>query len=94
MQAITDTYEQIKNISKLSEGSEKYMVENRMEPTPEALYTAQYSAPRRAPSGTGYYADGTVNGYYAKKPEQIDLESTASPIVKVIEMPGLDGVRR
>ena len=73
VQAITDTYEQIKNISKLSEGSEKYMVENRMEPTPEALYTAQYSAPQEGSrQGTGYYADGTVNGYYAKKPEQIE----------------------
>lgn len=80
VQAITDTYEQIKNISKLSEGSEKYMVENRMEPTPEALYTAQYSAPQEGSrQGTGYYADGTVNGYYAKKPEQIDLEALLPP---------------
>lgn len=91
VQAITDTYEQIKNISKLSEGSEKYMVENRMEPTPEALYTAQYSAPQEGSrQGTGYYADGTVNGYYAKKPEQIDLEALLPQIVKVIEDAGLE----
>ena len=91
VRAVTDTYEQIKNISKLSEGSEKYMVENQMEPTPEDLYTAQYSAPQDGSrQGTGYYADGTVNGYYAKKPEQIDLEALLPQIVKVIEDAGLE----
>ena len=62
-----------------------------MEPTPEALYTAQYSAPQEGSrQGTGYYADGTVNGYYAKKPEQIDLEALLPQIVKVIEDAGLE----
>lgn len=91
VRAVTDTYEQLKNIPRLSEGSEKYMVENHMESTPEGIYTAQYSAPQDGTrQGKGYYADGSVSGYYAKKPEEIDIEALLPQIVRVIEEAGME----
>lgn len=88
---VVDTYHQLQEIAQPTEGSVKYMIENHMEPTSENLYMAQYSAPEGATrQGKGYYADGTVDGYYVKKPEQVDLEELLPQMEKVIEEAGME----
>lgn len=71
-----------------SEGGVKYMVENNLAPTPENIYTANYSAAGTDRQGKGYYAEGGVAGYYAKKPEEADFEKLRPQMEKVIEEAG------
>lgn len=74
-----------------SDGSIKYMVENDLEPTPENLYTAKYSAASGSTrQGKGYYAAGAVAGYYARKPEEIDFSKLRPQMEKVITMAGYE----
>lgn len=72
----------------LNDGVIKYMVRNRMEPTMDNIYRAQYSASADADKqGRGYYQDD--NGYYAKKAENYDWQQLKPQMQKVIENAGL-----
>lgn len=74
-----------------SDGSIKYMVENDLDPTPENLYTAKYSASDSGTrQGKGYYAAGTVTGYYARKPEEIDFSKLRPQMENVITGAGYE----
>ncbi len=65
------------------------MVENDLAPAPENLYTAKYSAAGAAGrQGRGYYEAGSVAGYYAKKPEEIDFDRLRPQMERVIEQAG------
>lgn len=87
--AVMDAWKLLEETPAMSEGSEKYMVENNLSPTPENLYTAQYCASaQESRQGSGYYAAGGVAGYYAKKPESVDFEQLLPQITKVIEEAG------
>ncbi len=87
--AVKTAYETLEGIPELSEGAEKYMIENNMAPTVENLYTAQFSGTADAGrQGRGYYATGGVSGYMAKKPENIDYEQLMPQIEKTIEEAG------
>ncbi len=87
--AVRDAWDILTRVDTLSEGSVKYMVENHLEPTPENLYTARYSAVHDGNrQGKGYYAAGGVAGYYAKKPDEIDFEKLRPQMEKVIEEAG------
>lgn len=87
--AVMDAWKLMNETPAVSEGSEKYMVENSLSPTPENLYTAGYCASaQESRQSSGYYAAGTVAGYYAKKPESVDFEQIMSQITKVIEEAG------
>lgn len=89
--SVMEGYHQVEGVEHLTEGSTKYMIENAMIPTTENLYTAQYSATEDGDrQGKGYYADGGVTGYYAKKPEVIDMDALLPQIVKVIEESGME----
>ena len=71
------------------DGTVKYMVQNRMEPTVDNLYKAQYSAVADASrQGRGYYQDDT--GYYAKKAEEYNWQQLRPQMEKVIENAGLE----
>lgn len=72
------------------EGTVKYMVENRMEPTIDNLYRAGHSAASDSSrQGRGYYeADNT--GYYAKKAEDYNWEQLRPQIEHILEEAGLD----
>ncbi|NBJ94200.1 DUF6240 domain-containing protein [Parablautia muri] len=83
--AVTEAWNMLAGTDSVSDGSVKYMVENDMPPTPENLYTAKYSAASDGSrQGKGYYAEGGVGGYYAKKPEEIDFEKLLPQMEKVI----------
>lgn len=81
--------EKAKEIGALSEGAEKYMLDNQLEPTIDNLYLAEFSgADRSARQAKGYYRDGSA-GYYAKRAESTDLESIKDQIEQIIVKEGL-----
>lgn len=84
--SVTESYQHVKDIEELSDGTIKYMVENNMMPTADDLYMAQYSSSKDGClQGKGYYADGGVTGYYAKKPENVEMEQLLPQMIQVIE---------
>ncbi len=89
--SVTEAWKLLEQAGEPTEGSVKYMVENDLAPAPENLYTAKYSAsgdPGR--QGKGYYAAGSVAGYYAKKPEEIDFDRLRPQMEKVISQAGYE----
>ena len=90
VEQVREAYEQASNLSELSDGVKKYMVENGMEPTIEDLYKAQFSGNVDAKKqGRGYYADGTA-GYYSMKAEEYDWQQLRPQMERVIEEAGLE----
>lgn len=86
--AVMKAWDMLSEAEAPSEGGVKYMVENGMAPTPENIYTANYSAAGTERQGRGYYAEGGVAGYYARKPEEADFEKLRPQMEKVIEEAG------
>ncbi|MCM1127221.1 MAG: DUF6240 domain-containing protein [Lachnospiraceae bacterium] len=86
--AVMEAWKLLTDTPPMTDGSVKYMLENRLEPTPENLYTAGYSAADGNRQGKGYYAAGEVAGYYAKKPEEIDFAKLLPQVQKLIEEAG------
>lgn len=87
--AVTEAWKLLTQAGEPTDGSVKYMVENDLAPAPENFYTAKYSAVSDGSrQGRGYYAAGSVAGYYAKKPEEIDFEKLRPQMEKVIEDAG------
>lgn len=86
--AAAEAWKLLTDTPPMTDGSVKYMLENRLEPTPENLYTAGYSAADGNRQGKGYYAAGEVAGYYAKKPEEIDFVKLLPQVQKLIEEAG------
>ncbi|MBQ7954711.1 MAG: hypothetical protein IJ282_03085 [Lachnospiraceae bacterium] len=79
-----------KELSVPTEGAEKYMLDNQLEPTIDDLYLAEFSgADRSARQAKGYYRDDTA-GYYAKRAEAVDLESLKGQIEQIILREGLE----
>ncbi|MBO5210173.1 MAG: hypothetical protein J6B68_12670 [Lachnospiraceae bacterium] len=77
-------------VQELTEGAAKYMVENHMEPTIDAIYRADFSSTADGSrQGKGYYADG-VSGYYAKKADEFNWQQLQPQMEKVIEQAGLE----
>ena len=84
--AVVSAWHTMEEVPALPEGSVKYMIENEMAPTVENLYLARYSATDDGSrQGKGYYAAGTVAGYFAKKPEDIDYTQLMPQIENVIK---------
>lgn len=87
--AVTEAWKLLTDTPPMTDGSMKYMLENRLAPTPENLYTAGYSAAADGSrQGKGYYAAGEVAGYYARKPEEVDFEQLLGQVTKLIEEAG------
>lgn len=87
--AVKEAWNTLEGMGGLTEGGQKYMIENELPPTVENLYTASYSATADASrQGKGYYAAGGVAGYYAKKPENINYQQLMPQIEKVIQEAG------
>ena len=86
---VTSGYEELKEIKPLTDSGIKYMTENDLDITVSNLYTASFSAGNDSfRQGRGYYMAGDVAGYYAKKPENIDIESLKPQMAKVVEEAG------
>lgn len=89
IQAVTDAWHTMEEIGELPEGAVKYLIENQLPPTVENLYLSKFSAKDDGSrQGKGYYAEGAVAGYYAKKPEAVDYLQLMPQIEKVIEEAG------
>jgi len=87
--SVTEAWKLLSQAGEPTEGSAKYMVENDLAPAPANLYKAKYSAASDGSrQGKGYYAAGSVAGYYAKKPEEIDFDKLRPQMEKVIEASG------
>ncbi len=87
--AVTEAWNILNQAGEPTDGSMKYMIENELEPTPENLYTARYSASADGSrQGRGYYEAGSVAGYYARKPDEIDFEKLRPQMEKIIEDAG------
>lgn len=83
VESVKQAVEKTEELSSLSEGVLKYMVQAGKEPTIDNLYKAQFSAATdSSKQGKGYYADET--GYYAKKAEDYHWEQLMPQIEKVI----------
>ncbi|MDE6319247.1 MAG: hypothetical protein K2M22_06010, partial [Lachnospiraceae bacterium] len=90
VRAAKEAFERAMQLEEPGEGTVKYMVENRMEPTIDNLYLAGHSAASDSSrQGHGYYeADNT--GYYAKKAEDYNWEQLRPQIERVLEEAGLE----
>ncbi len=87
--SVMEAWNMLSETDSVSDGGVKYMVENDLSPTPENLYTAKYAAKSDGSrQGKGYYAEGGVGGYYARKPEEIDFEKLRPQMEKVVEESG------
>lgn len=90
VKTVNDALNKALTLEPIQEGSAKHMVTNQMEPTLGNVYKAQFSgAGDSNRQGKGYYAD-ELNGYYAKKAEDIDFESLRPQMEKVIAEAGAD----
>ncbi len=89
VQAAKEAFERAMQTKEPGEGTVKYMVENRMEPTIDNLYMADHSAASDSHrQGHGYYATDNT-GYYAKKAEDYNWEQLRPQIERVLEEAGL-----
>ena len=89
--AVTEAFKKVEEITELPEGAMKYMIENDLEPTVQNLYLARFAgAQDSSRQGQGYYAAGSVAGYYAKKPENIDYSQLMPQMEKVIKEAGFE----
>lgn len=88
---IASTYDKLSSIGSLNDGSRKYLVENNLSANIDNLYTASHagvSDPLK--QARGYYNAGDVSGYYAKKPEAVDIEALKPQIERIIENANLE----
>ena len=82
-------YDKAMELRMPEDGTVKYMVENRMEPTVDEWYLAGYSSTADSRQSHGYYAADT-NGYYAKKAEEYNWDRLQPQMAKVLEEAGLE----
>ncbi len=90
VRAVKDAFERAMQTAEIGEGTIKYMVENRIDPTIDNFYLAGHSAASDSRRQVhGYYAaDGT--GYLAKKAEEYNWEQLRPQIERVLEEAGLE----
>ena len=82
---IKDNYDKLTLSGAMSDSTKKYLVENDMDPTVENIYTATFASGNNAKAqGHGYFAQADVAGYYAKKPENIDVDALRPQIENII----------
>ncbi len=88
--AANKAWEKAQEITELSEGATKFMVENKLPPTIENIYLAQFSGGSDAgKQGRGYYAQDT-SGYYAKKADNFNWDTLENQMEKVISEAGYE----
>ena len=77
-----------KELTEMSDGTMKYMVDNAMDPDIDNLYIAEHAGAVDAnPQGKGYFAED-LSGYYTQKASDAHIEKLQSQIEKIIEKAG------
>ena len=90
VQQMNQALDKASSIKPLSEDALKYMLNNKLEPTIENLYKAEYSTGADVGrQSKGYFQDGAY-GYYAKKADTIDWEQIQDQMTAIIEKAGLE----
>lgn len=90
---VKDCYNEIEkasHITELSDGAKKYLLENDLEPTIDALYKASYAGVKNAAAQPSGYFGAGAEGYLAKKGTVEDLSAMDEQIKKVIISAGLE----
>jgi hypothetical protein len=77
-------------LSPITDGTAKYMINNGLAPTIENLYKAEYSGQSVSGGtyGAGYFTEGT--GYYGKTSDEFNWDSLKDQMSKVIENADLE----
>ena len=78
-----------KRLQTPDDGTVRYMVENRTDPTIDGMYLAEHSSTADNRQSHGYYASD-AGGYYAKKAEEYNWDQLAPQMEKVLEEAGLE----
>lgn len=90
---IKDCYNEIEKaaqITELSEGAKKYLLENGLEPTIDSLYKAAHvGAKDSSVQPSGYFGTGT-GGYLARKGNPEELSAMEDQMKKIISQAGLN----
>lgn len=88
---VQEAFDELSKVGSLKESSIKYLVENELRPSVENIYTATYSSGNDVNrQGRGYYSAGDVSGYYAKKPDEIDIDALRPQLEKIVEEAGYE----
>ncbi len=83
--SVEDNFKKLESIGSISDGARKYLIENNLRLSVDNLYTAAHlggSDSLRQPHG--YYDAGESTGYYAKKPDSVDIEAIRPQMEAVI----------
>lgn len=90
---IKDCYQEIEkasHLTELSDGAKKYLLENNLNPTIDAMYKATYAGAKNASAQPeGYFGMGQ-EGYLAKKGAAEDLGEMEEQIKQVVLSAGLE----
>lgn len=79
--------EEASSLTKLSDDTVKYMVQNQMDPQMDQVYLAQHSSLKQGSrQARGYYQDDA--GYLARKADQADYQKLQPQIDKILEEAG------
>ncbi|MCR5281802.1 MAG: DUF6240 domain-containing protein [Lachnospiraceae bacterium] len=76
--------DKLSKIRELTDGMKQYLLENRMEPTPENLYLAKFSASEGRSRGGGYFAED-LSGYIGKSSDKLDAKEWNGQIDQFLE---------
>ena len=88
---VTESFERLSSVGTLDDGSYKYLIENNLTPSVDNIYTAAHTGSTDSSrQARGYYNAGDVNGYYAKKSENIDVEALKPQMTEIAEDAGFE----
>ncbi|SEL65918.1 hypothetical protein SAMN04487770_11473 [Butyrivibrio sp. ob235] len=93
---VSDTmavYDNMKEITALSDGAVKFMTLNELEPTMENIYLAEH-ATNGQNRKSGMFIALEAEGYYGQKAEKIEWQSLEQQAKKVIEEAGFDPLKK
>lgn len=90
MQDIYKAMERASHLSPVSENAMKYMIENKMEPSIDALYRAEYSSGAGKASSNASYFEDAQTGYIGKKSNQYDWNALDGQIRNLMEQSGME----
>lgn len=86
---ITAAAKQAEELKEPSEGTEAYMVNNRLEPTADNFYRAEHSGAGHGRRRAGGYYQEELPGYYVKRADSREARVPEEQIEKVIQEAGL-----
>jgi hypothetical protein len=90
---IKDCYQEIEkasNLTELSDGAKKYLLENGLNPTIDSLYKAAYAGAKDASAQPEGYFGTDSEGYLVKKGAAEDLAAMEEQIQKIVLQAGLE----